>query len=208
MYIYLHCPSAVNNQIKHDWICCGMEYVPWRWSARWTWSTWDGRGWCRRQGWSADSSCPCRRTQTDSTWDSALRGRAGKTIPCKTVSGNLFKRECEFKGVCVHWISQQTGLTTTIFLYYYPFTLLLCKKDWTHAAPPNELPFLVSSHHSTTCPLDPIPSYLLPSIVLFPRPSHEHLFDHWLFPKHLSSSESKPTMNPSDMEESKDWSLL
>lgn len=66
---------------------------PWQWSAQWSGSMWGGRGWWRRPDWSADSSCSCRRIQTDSTWGSGPRGTAGRTTPWRATGQKTLMQE-------------------------------------------------------------------------------------------------------------------
>lgn len=66
--------SAVYSQ---RWV----QGLPWRWSARWSGSTWGGPGWWTKLGWSAGSSYPCQRIRTGSTWGSAPRETTRRTTP-------------------------------------------------------------------------------------------------------------------------------
>lgn len=74
------CSGHNNKEESTYW----KNYKPWLWSVLWTWNTWDGQGWCKRPGWSGDSSYLYQRIRTGSTWGSKLRGTAGRTTPCKT----------------------------------------------------------------------------------------------------------------------------
>lgn len=78
--------DAVNAvRLDTDFTLCKWSQVvssPSRWSVRWSRSRTGGPGWWLRPGWSANSSCFCQHTRTDSTWGSGLHGTTRRTTRC------------------------------------------------------------------------------------------------------------------------------